>query len=87
VEEGEARAKEHDIMFIETSAKAGFNIKALFRKVASALPGMENTAMAKGNDGFFRIFLDSFLVINVTLPNPENTGVDPNDPNASWCRC
>ena len=28
-------------MFIETSAKAGFNIKALFRKLATALPGME----------------------------------------------
>lgn len=47
VEEGEARAKEHEIMFIETSAKAGFNIKALFRKVASALPGMENTVLSK----------------------------------------
>lgn len=41
IEEGEAKAKEYDIMFIETSAKAGFNIKALFRKVASALPGIE----------------------------------------------
>lgn len=29
-------------MFIETSAKAGFNIKALFRKIAAALPGMES---------------------------------------------
>lgn len=28
VEEGETQAKEHDIMFIETSAKAGFNIEA-----------------------------------------------------------
>lgn len=28
-------------MFIESSAKAGFNIKALFRKLATALPGME----------------------------------------------
>jgi Ras-related protein Rab-6A len=45
IEEGEAKAKEYDIMFIETSAKAGFNIKALFRKVASALPGMENTPL------------------------------------------
>lgn len=42
VEEGEAKAKEYDIMFIETSAKAGFNIKSLFRKVASALPGIDN---------------------------------------------
>jgi len=38
-EEGEAKAKEFDIMFIETSAKAGFNVKALFRKIAAALPG------------------------------------------------
>ncbi|CEL93115.1 unnamed protein product [Vitrella brassicaformis CCMP3155] len=42
VEEGEQKAKENEIMFIETSAKAGFNIKALFRKLASALPGLEN---------------------------------------------
>jgi len=42
IEEGEAKAKEYDIMFIETSAKAGFNIKALFRKVASALPGIDH---------------------------------------------
>lgn len=43
VEEGEEKAKESDIMFIETSAKAGFNIKSLFRKVAIALPGMGST--------------------------------------------
>ena len=28
-------------MFIETSAKSGYNVKQLFRRVASALPGME----------------------------------------------
>lgn len=28
-------------MFIETSAKAGFNVKALFKKIAQALPGMD----------------------------------------------
>lgn len=28
-------------MFIETSAKAGHNVKTLFRKIAQALPGME----------------------------------------------
>ncbi|KAH7290183.1 hypothetical protein KP509_30G035400 [Ceratopteris richardii] len=41
IEEGDAKAKEFGVMFIETSAKAGFNIKALFRKIAAALPGME----------------------------------------------
>jgi Ras-related protein Rab-6A len=50
VEEGEAKAKEYDIMFIETSAKAGFNIKALFRKVASALPGIDNNALSRTSD-------------------------------------
>lgn len=41
VEEGEDRASKEGIMFIETSAKAGFNIKSLFRKLATSLPGME----------------------------------------------
>lgn len=41
IEEGDAKAKELQVMFIETSSKAGFNIKALFRKIAVALPGME----------------------------------------------
>ncbi|CAG9467229.1 unnamed protein product [Pedinophyceae sp. YPF-701] len=48
-EEGEARAKELGAMFLETSAKAGFNIKALFRKIAAALPGAEGSADAGGS--------------------------------------
>ena len=44
IEEGEAKAKELNVMFIETSAKAGYNVKQLFRRVASALPGMESAA-------------------------------------------
>ncbi|KAK2719886.1 hypothetical protein QYM36_005382 [Artemia franciscana] len=40
-EEGERRARELNVMFIETSAKAGYNVKQLFRRVAAALPGME----------------------------------------------
>jgi Ras-related protein Rab-6A len=45
IEEGESKAREYGIMFIETSAKAGFNIKALFRKVASALPALQGQAV------------------------------------------
>ncbi|KAH3807426.1 ras-related protein Rab6 isoform X1 [Dreissena polymorpha] len=40
-EDGERKAKELNVMFIETSAKAGYNVKQLFRRVAAALPGME----------------------------------------------
>ena len=31
-------------MFIETSAKAGHNVKTLFKRIAQALPGMEPVA-------------------------------------------
>ena len=39
IEEGEDKATKDSVLFIETSAKAGFNIKALFRKLAASLPG------------------------------------------------
>lgn len=38
-EDLDKRAKELGIMSIETSAKAGHNVKALFKKIAMALPG------------------------------------------------
>lgn len=41
-DEGEKKAKECKTIFIETSAKAGQNVKSLFRKIALALPGMES---------------------------------------------
>lgn len=41
IDEGEKKAKELNVMFIETSAKAGYNVKQLFRRVAAALPGMD----------------------------------------------
>jgi len=47
-EEGERKAKELNVMFIETSAKAGYNVKQLFRRVAAALPGMESSVEASG---------------------------------------
>jgi Ras-related protein Rab-6A len=50
IEEGDAKARELNVMFIETSAKAGFNIKALFRKIAAALPGLEALNANKQED-------------------------------------
>lgn len=43
-EEGELKAKESGVMFIETSAKSGANVKALFKKLALALPGMDQNS-------------------------------------------
>ncbi|KAK4411672.1 Ras-related protein RAe [Sesamum angolense] len=50
IEEGDGKAREFGVMFIETSAKAGFNIKPLFRKIAAALPGMETLSSTKQED-------------------------------------
>jgi len=43
-EEGEEKAKENGVMFIETSAKMGNNIKGLFKQLAQALPGQDEAA-------------------------------------------
>ncbi|KFO06755.1 Ras-related protein Rab-6A, partial [Balearica regulorum gibbericeps] len=40
-EEGEQRAKELNVMFIETSAKTGYNVKQVDQ--SAALPGMDST--------------------------------------------
>ncbi|KAM8890576.1 RAB6B, member RAS oncogene family a isoform 3-T3 [Synchiropus picturatus] len=57
IEEGEQRAKELSVMFIETSAKTGYNVKQLFRRVAAALPGMESM-QETGKEGMIDIKLD-----------------------------
>lgn len=41
LEEANAKASELNLMFMETSAKAGHNVKSLFKKIAMSLVGME----------------------------------------------
>ena len=38
-DEGEETAKKENLLFMECSAKAGHNVKALFKKLATSLPG------------------------------------------------
>ncbi|KAF8065636.1 RABH1B [Scenedesmus sp. PABB004] len=76
LEEGDAKARELSVNFIETSAKAGFNIKALFRKIAAALPGMETAVAAKQEE-----------LVNVQLtPATVSLGASA-PPAASTCSC
>ena len=42
-----------NIMFMETSAKAGHNVKSLFKKIAMSLPGMEKESQAENTSKFF----------------------------------
>jgi Ras-related protein Rab-6A len=90
IEEGESKAREFSVMFIETSAKAGYNIKTLFTKVADALPraivptddpNKNNANAVKPND----VFLVPLRQMGATKLNPEDTTTNPS--NAGMCGC
>lgn len=53
VAQGEEEAKKNNLMFIETSAKLGHNVKSMFRKIAQALPGINSVegSSSLGNQG------------------------------------
>eukprot|EP00798_Chlamydomonas_sp_ICE-L_P003244 gene3244-13266_t len=76
IEEGDAKAREFTVNFIETSAKAGLNIKALFRKIAAALPGMESAGASK---------TDQMEEVKLTSTNVQLDASAP--PAASTCSC
>lgn len=72
-EEGQRKANELNVMFIETSAKAGYNVKQLFRKVAAALPGMESTSEKTNKD--------DLIEVELKKPQPEP------QPQSGGCVC
>ncbi|PIA14288.1 small GTP binding protein RAB6A [Coemansia reversa NRRL 1564] len=69
--EGEDKARDLNVMFMETSAKSGHNVKALFKKVALALPGTDSNANEANNTS----------MIDVTLNSNQNSQA------ASDCAC
>ncbi|KAG6336322.1 hypothetical protein ID866_2771 [Astraeus odoratus] len=70
-EEATTKATQLNIMFMETSAKAGHNVKSLFKKIALSLPGMEKDGQAESPN----------TKIDVT------TSQTPAIPEASQCNC
>jgi len=73
IDEGERKARELNVMFIESSAKSGYNVKQLFRRVAAALPGMESPEQKNDKD-----------LIEVKLK--DSSAAEPNE-NESGCMC
>ncbi|KII89187.1 hypothetical protein PLICRDRAFT_53653 [Plicaturopsis crispa FD-325 SS-3] len=71
LEEATAKATQMNIMFMETSAKAGHNVKSLFKKIALSLPGMEKEGQGDAQN----------TKIDVTTPT------NPEVPEASQCNC
>ena len=57
LEEATTKATQLNIMFMETSAKAGHNVKSLFKKIAMSLPGMEKETQGEPNTSMFCIIL------------------------------
>ena len=73
-------------IFIEASAKAGYNVKALFRKIAMALPSADvnnsnnNNGSASGKEGGASGANAKEQLVDVKLTSTANT-------NASGCAC
>ena len=66
MEQGERRAKELGVMFMESSAKTGHNVKQMFRRVAAALP--ELAAAVKEDEK--PVDVDTLILPN-NDPDPE----------------
>ncbi|EFE34528.1 uncharacterized protein ARB_06291 [Trichophyton benhamiae CBS 112371] len=66
-EQGEEEAKKNGLMFIETSAKLGHNVKNLFKKIAQALPGMEGETPNSDNQSMLSSLSDGMLSVNRRL--------------------
>jgi Ras-related protein Rab-6A len=66
-EEAERKAKELDVMFIETSAKAGHNVKMLFKRIAQALPGMDNSSQSNAPANQSMFFFSFFFFHNLSF--------------------
>ncbi|XP_010446557.1 PREDICTED: ras-related protein RABH1c-like [Camelina sativa] len=77
ISEGEDKAKEYGLMFIETSAKENFNIKALFRKIAAALPGVDSYSSAtKAED-----------MVDVNLRTTSSSSQGEQEGGGGGCSC
>jgi len=58
IDEGEKKAQELNVsLFIETSAKAGYNVKQLFRRIAAALPGIDKDEDKTGHNKMIEVNL------------------------------
>lgn len=85
-QQGEEEAKKNNLMFIETSAKAGHNVKNLFKRIAQALPGMEGeAAAAAGNQSEFCLEDDFELSADLDLVIDVN--INPTTQNQEGCAC
>lgn len=83
-QQGEEEAKRCGALFVETSAKVGANVKALFKKIAQALPGMEGEGQSSAAETQSR----SCCVLNHAHRVVIDVSVKPSKPEANdGCAC
>lgn len=80
-EDLDKRAKELGVMSIETSAKAGHNVKTLFKKIAMALPG-GNEAKDSGATSKSVCFGELLMGVEIDV-----SASSQEVPQASGCSC
>ena len=89
MEEANAKATEMNIMFMETSAKAGHNVKSLFKKIAMSLVGLEKEGEAaeQQNTSTLRCLCThtaySHILTEIDVTSPPANAI----PDASQCNC
>jgi Ras-related protein Rab-6A len=87
LEEATAKATQLNIMFMETSAKAGHNVKSLFKKIAMSLPGMEKDNQAEPNTSA-HLFNCTFSYSLTFVSEIDVTSAPQAElPEASQCNC
>ena len=95
---GEEEARKSGAIFMETSAKVGANVKALFRRIAQALPGMEGEGGAAGGESQSTCLLAIYTAAGLGLLEPMramandlaviDVNINPTKPEANeGCAC
>lgn len=87
--QGEEEAKKNGLMFIETSAKVGHNVKQLFRRIAQALPGMEGEAnRGESQSSFQHITISFFIPFTDLLFTVIDVNIQPKETTSNeGCAC
>lgn len=85
--QGEEEAKKNNLMFIETSAKVGHNVKNLFRRIAQALPGMEGAENSAATENRGRSIRRELLQWLLTVNAVINVDVNQQPAAQEGCAC
>jgi Ras-related protein Rab-6A len=96
-QQGAEEARKNNLMFIETSAKVGHNVKLLFKRIAQALPGMEDANAAgdaRGTSEFTPLSVHIYALLwswrehLLTRTTVIDVNINPNPPeNGQGCSC